>query len=423
MQENAVIVVESALRPDAQKRVRAVGHADLVIGIPTYKNAKTIANVMNVAAEGASLNFPDAKALIVVADGMSTDETVQVASHVRLPRNVQKLVMTYQGIMGKGSAMRAIFEVAQQLKATACIVIDADLRSINPDWVPRLARPITDGLADYVTPYYSRHSHEVTINDNLAYPLTRSLYGLDVRQPLGGEVALSNAIINTFLSHDVWETDVARFGIHIWMTTLAINDGWRLGQAPLGTKTHDFRDPTVGFEPKFLQVVSTLFRLISIYRRKWPATTTTLPVPVYGDFVRMEPEPVPAMRQAIREAIRKGTRRFRSAWEVVLSEENLEEVLSVISAEGGITFPAHLWAKVVYDFAVIYNKGEGDPDKVVMALLPLYYARKVSMIQEVDGLNYAQIEDHIRRQAETFFALKPYLVARWNNFLPWDSDI
>lgn len=418
-----MIFVESALRPDALKRVRAIGQADLVIGIPTYKNSKTISNVMSVAAEGAMLNFPDAKAVIVVADGMSTDETVQVASHVRMPRNVQKLVMTYQGIMGKGSAMRAIFEVAQHLKATACMVIDADLRSINPDWVNRLARPVMEGQADYVTPYYSRHSHEVTINDNLAYPLTRSLYGIDVRQPLGGEVALSGTLINQFLDHDVWETDVARFGIHIWMTTLAINDGWKLAQAPLGTKTHDFRDPTVGFEPKFLQVVSTLFRLISIYRRKWPATSVILPVPVYGEFVRMEPEPVPAMRQAIREAIRKGTRRFRSAWEVVLTPENLDETIRVITAEGGIVFPANLWARVVYDFAVIYNKGEGDPDKVVMALLPLYYARKVSMIQEVDGLNYAQIEDHIRRQAEAFMQIKPYLVGRWNNFLPWDSDI
>ncbi len=418
-----MIFVDSALRPDAQRRVRAIGHADLVIGIPTYKNAKTIANVMSVVGDGAQLHFPDARALVVVADGMSTDETIQVASHARLPRNVQRIVTSYQGIMGKGSAMRAMFEVAQQVRASACMVVDADLRSITPDWISRLAKPILDGQVDYITPYYSRHSHEVTINDNLAYPLTRALYGVDVRQPLGGEVALSGTIINDFLSRDVWETDVARFGIHIWMTTLAINDGWRLGQAPLGTKTHDFRDPTVGFEPKFLQVVSTLFRLISIYRRKWPTTSGALPVPVYGDFVRMEPEPVPAMRQAIREAIRKGMRRFKGAWEVILSPENYEETLAVIGSEGAQPFPADLWARIVYDFAVIYNKGEGDPDKVVMALLPLYYARKVSMIQEVDGLNYAQIEDHIRRQADLFGVTKAYLAGRWNNFLPWESDL
>ncbi|MFN8485273.1 MAG: glycosyltransferase [Anaerolineae bacterium] len=417
-----MISVESALRSEAQKRVRALGQADVVVGLPTYKNAKTIANVMQIAAEGALQCVPDGKVILVVADGMSTDDTLQVASHARLPRNAQKVVTTYQGIMGKGSAMRAIFEVAEHVKATACVVIDADLRSITPDWIVRLSKPVIDGMADYVTPYYSRHSHEVTINDNLAYPLTRALYGLDVRQPLGGEVALSAPIMASFLNHDVWETDVARFGIHVWMTTLAINEGWKLGQAPLGTKTHDFRDPTVGFEPKFLQVVSTLFRLISIYRRKWPSISHTMPIPVYGDFVRMEPEPVPAMRQAIREAIRKGTRRFRPSWEVVLQEDSLTEVLEVLNAEGNVVFPADLWSRIVYDFAVLYNKGEGDPDKVVMALLPLYYARKVSMIQEVDGFNYAQIEDHIRRQAEIFLGLKPYLIQRWNNFMPWDSD-
>ena len=60
-----MIHVDTALRPDAQKRLRAIGQADLVIGMPTYKNAKTIANFMAIAAEGASHHFADMNALIV----------------------------------------------------------------------------------------------------------------------------------------------------------------------------------------------------------------------------------------------------------------------------------------------------------------------------------------------------------------------
>ncbi|MFQ6057440.1 MAG: glycosyltransferase [Anaerolineae bacterium] len=418
--------VETALRPDARRRIREIREADIVIGIPSYKNAKTIKQVMHVAAEGALHYFPSLKPVLVVADGMSTDDTVQVATETTLP--AQKIVTSYQGLMGKGSALRAILEVARDLKARACLVMDADLRSITPQWVQQLATPILDGDYDFVTPYYSRHQHEVAINDLIAYPLTRALYGVDLRQPLGGEVALSRELVEFFLERDVWETDVARFGIHIWMTTLAINEGWRLCQTTLGTKTHDFKDPTVGFEPKFLQVVGTLFRMLSIYRRRWPKITGSKPVPLRGGLEPVEPEPIPAMRDALWEACQKGVKRFKRSWRAILTPDNLAAVSHIVAQEEppfdraqDKSFPPDLWAKVVFDFAVVYNKGEGDPDKVVLALLPLYYARKVSLFAETEGMTYEEVEQLIQAQARAFLDLKPYLMERWDTYLPWEG--
>lgn len=413
--------VETALRPDVQKRVRTIGQADLLIGIPTYKNAKTIAHVAQVAAEGMVRFYPNFRHVLVIADGMSTDDTVQVASEVAVAPTVDKIVTLYQGLMGKGTAVRAIFEVAHALKVRACVLLDADLRSLTPDWIPALAAPILDGGYDYVTPLYSRHWYEVTINDSIAYPMTRMLYGLDVREPLGGEVGLSRSIIDFFLERDVWETDVARFGIHIWMTTLAINESWQIAQAPLTTKTHDFRDPTIGFEPKFLQVVGTLFRMLSIYRRRWPAINSVQSAPIWGEWRPVPPEPVPAMRPALREAVRKGTKRFRNAWSAILSRDNYNAVMQVLGQDEP-RFPADLWARSVFDFAVVYNKGEGDPDKVVMALLPLYYLHKLSWIALTEGMSYAAVEEMIQTQAQAFMDNKPYLLKRWTNYLPWEGD-
>jgi len=65
-----------------------------------------------------------------------------------------------------------------------------------------------------------------------------------------------------------WETDVARFGIDIWMTPCAINEGYQVVQTDLGTNVHDAKDP-VDLGPMFRQVVSTLFYFMGKYERHW----------------------------------------------------------------------------------------------------------------------------------------------------------
>lgn len=412
---------DTALRPDVQRRIRAIGRADVVVGIPTYKNVKTIANVMQTVAEGLARHFPGLGSVLIVSDGMSTDETVQVAKETVIHSSVRKIVTLHQGLPGKGSAARAAFDAAHMLDARVCVLVDGDLRSIRPDWMLRLIAPIVQGGYDYVTSIYSRHRYEVAINDALAYPLLRAFFGYDLRQPLAGEVALSHALVDELLHRDVWETDVARFGLHVWMSALALAEGWKVCQTALDTKTHDYRDPTIGFEPKFLQVVGTLFRMLSIYRRLWPTVTAVQQVPIWGEPVFVEPEPISASRDALREAVRKGTRRFQRAWGHLLMPDHVAPVREIVAQENP-HFPVDLWVRVVYEFAVVYNKGEGDPDKVVMALLPLYYARKLSWMDETEGMSFKEVDEAVRAQAERFFELRSYLLERWGSYLPWGGE-
>lgn len=417
--------VDTALRADAKRRVREIGTVDIIVGIPSYKNAKTVGDVIEAAAEGLVRHFPDARSVIVVSDGMSTDDTVQAAQTTPVPESVQKIVTLYQGLSGKGSAVRAVFEIAQGLDPRAVILLDADLQSITPQWIQSLAGAIVNGEADYVTPHYTRHPNEVAINDLLAYPLTRALYGPDLRQPLGGEVALSGELVDFLAGKDVWETDVARFGIHVWMTTLAITEGWRLAQAALTTKVHDYKDPTVGFEPKFLQVAGTMFRLMTIYRRAWPTTTSVRNVPIYGDLEPQEPDEIAPALDSIWDAFNKGLSRFWNLWPTILAPDNWDGVRQNLRQSGERSYemdmPSDLWTRVVYDFAVVYNKGEGDPDKVVMALLPFYYARKADVIQRAEAWDHSTFEARIQQQADLFLEFKPYLIDRWENYLPWSQ--
>jgi glucosylglycerate synthase len=412
--------IDSALDPSVSHRLPTPGTLDVVVGLPTYKNSRTIANVITVIGEGLSTHFPGLRGLIVVSDGGSTDDTVAIARRTPLPERMSLVAAPYRGLTGKGSAIRAVLEVAELTRARAAAIVDADVRSITPEWVERLLGPVLADQADFVSPVYTRDRHEVTINDMIAYPLTRALYGFDLRQPLGGEVAMSPRAWQTFIGRDVWETDVARFGIHIWMVTLAVNANWRLHQAPLGTKTHDYKDPTVGFEPKFMQIVGTLFRLMTIYRRVWPEVVGARPVPTWGDVRHLDPEPIPTTRQTLWDGFLRGMKRYRRNIRTILGEEQ-RTLLKTLAVGGRPPFPDEAWAQIVMDFAVVYNRGEGDPDKVALSLLPIYYARKASLLRDLEGQPWTAVEEAIHRQADAFVAMKEYLVERWVSYLPWQA--
>lgn len=414
--------VESALDAKTRRRFASAGPVEVVVGLPTYKNSRTIANVIRALSTGIVEHFPDRSAHIVISDGGSTDETISIARGVELPNQVTLSATEYQGLTGKGSAIRAVMESADLLGASACAVVDADLRSITPAWIERLIGPVLADEADFVSPIYTRDRHEVTINDMIAFPMMRMLYGRDIRQPLGGEIGLSPRAWKSFIERDVWETDVARFGIHVWMTTRAINAGWRLYQAPLGTKTHDFKDPTVGFEPKFLQIVGTLFRMMTFYRRVWPEVSGVQEVPQWGAPKILDPEPVPTTRQTLWDGFTKGLKRYRRNLAQILSEDQ-QSLVADLTGEGEKHFPAEDWARIVMDFAVVYNRGEGDPDKVALSLLPLYYARKATMLKTLEGQPWTAVDEAIREQAAVFVDEKDHLRDRWTNFLPWQAPI
>lgn len=414
--------VDSALDDKASDRIARLGPADIAIGLPTYKNSRTIGNVISAVAEGVTEHFAERTARIIVSDGGSTDETISAARSVALPRNVSLVVVEYQGATGKGSAIRAIMEAAELTRASACAVVDADVRSITPSWIERLVGPVLAEAADFVSPLYARDRHEVTINDLIAFPMTRMLYGQDVRHPLGSEIAMSPRAWRLFVNKDVWETDVARFGVHIWMVTQAINAGWSLYQAPLGTKTHDYKDPTVGFEPKFLQIVGTLFRMMTFYRRVWPDRTAVRPVPTWGEAKSLEPAPVPTTRQTLWDGFTKGRRRYRRNIAAILDRQQVELIDALAGGEVK-TFPPGEWARMVIDFSVVYNRGEGDPDKVALALLPLYYARKATLLRELEGRPWTAVDEAIRDQARHFETHKAALVERWSSYLPWQAPL
>ncbi len=98
-----------------------------------------------------------------------------------------------------------------------------------------------------------------------------------MRQPIGGEFGISARLVERYLERDDWETDVARFGIDIWMTTIAIAEGYRVCQSFLGAKLHDAKDPGSDLTAMLHQVVGSVFMLMQEYEPVWMNVTESQP--------------------------------------------------------------------------------------------------------------------------------------------------
>lgn len=415
-------MIETSLRLDAQRRLADVGTADVVVGIPTYKHARTLARVIKTVAEGLSRDLAGLKTVITIVDGGSPDDTLAVANQTPIPSNVKRLVTSYQGVQGKGSAVRGIFEIARAVRARAIVILEADLQSISPEWVDKLVRPILENQYQLAIPHYLRPLPDGAMTDLLAYPITKLLYGADVRQPMGGEYALSAELAHRIATRDVWETDVARHGVDIWLTTVAINENVKTCQVRLGVKLDDSRELLLSFDPTFVQAIGTLFRMMDIYKRRWHESQQTRTAPFFGNGIAQEPARrwMPSVSAAaLGDAFVAGSRRYARLWRTALTPSTRNAIRDLSEAPDGATrFGSKLWARTVYDFATVYNQGEGDPDKVVAALLPLYYARCATIMRET-GMEPGAVELAVQEQAQQFAIEKPYLVHLWDTYVPW----
>lgn len=409
----------TALREYTIKRLEEIGRADLLIGIPSYNNDQTVQHVMKTASHGAAEYFPDLRTLIFLSDGGSTDDTRDEAKNVELHPYTEKLVQIYRGIPGKGSALRAVFEAASYLRVKATIVLDADLRSITPDWIHKLAAPVISGEYDYVAPLYSRYKYDATITNNIAYNMTRMLYGKGIRQPIGGDFCFSTPLAQTYLKEDVWDTDVATFGIDIWMTTLAITTKSRMCQVRLGVKLHGKKDPGISLGPMFREVVITMFALMEKYEKEWKSIKGSTPVETIGEASTEEPEPFPVNKEVLVEKFRIGYSHFAPLWKTVLSKEDLKIIRSLKKAgPDELQIDFDLWARILYDFASTFHKWPKDRVKLVNMLTPLYYADVVSFINRTEKMSNSEAEQVIEECADRFEALKPYLLKKWDAIKP-----
>jgi glycosyltransferase involved in cell wall biosynthesis len=414
------------LREDIRARIEEIGTADILVGIPSYNNARTIGHVVSAVQAGFAKYFSDMKCVLVNSDGGSTDGTsgivedrsvVDFQSVLIRHRTGQALTITtpYHGIPGKGSAFRTIFEMAGALGVKACAVVDSDLRSITPEWVELLIKPVIETGFDYVSPLYRRHKYDGTITNSIVYPLTRALYGKKIRQPIGGDFGFSGRLASYFLTKDVWETDVARYGIDIWMTTTAVANDFKVSQAFLGAKIHDPKDPGADLSEMLYQVVGSVFDLMEAYSDTWKTIEGSENVPTFGFQYAVGLEPVQVNLDRMIERFRLGVGELENIWKDFLPKEIIEALGDAGEmTKDDFSIADDVWVEIIYRFALAAHKGTINKVHLLKSLTPLYIGRTASFVRETWGSDADEVEGKIEGLCRLFEEKKPLLLENWD---------
>ena len=392
-----------------------VERADLVVGLPSHNDAAHIAHPTAQADKGLLDYFGDKSSVIINCDNHSEDGTKEAFLHT--PTEIPKIYLsTPPGTVGRGYNLRNLAAQAVELQAQAVIVLEADVESITSLWIKNLGEPIFAGFS-FVAPLYVRHKYDGAVANGIVYPLTRALYGRRVRQPVGGDFAFAANLAETYLTHPSWNDRVGQFGIDIWMTTLAICQGFPICQSFVGRpKIYQNKGNIVPSEPAFSQVVGTLLELMIHFEDFWERVKWSKPTAIYGfGMGEVEtPTPVEISQDDLHQSFIQGFAQHQQLWETFL-ENNIYNKLGEIRELplAHFSFPSEIWARILYSYSVAYKNQLVDQEALLQSLVVLFVGKTLSFVRKTERMSIQQAEEYIENECMIFEEAKPYLLNKW----------
>ena len=397
---------------------------DLLVGVSTHNNAKTVGEVVQAIRAGLLKYFPRERVVIVNADGGSRDSTrdviaaasindLQHSSDLYALRTLHCISTLYDGGPATEVALRTILAAAELVRAKACAIVSPESTNITPDWIDRLLRPVYRDDFDLVTPLYRRHKFDGLLLRNLVYPMTRALYAKRLREPYAVEFAFSGRLGSHLLEQRVWDHGAGGVGTEMRVTLAAMAGQFRLGQTFLGTKQVD--RSSADLVPAMRQTVGTLFSSLEPNFQVWSANHATESIPTFGAEYELTAEPIRVNRKRFYQLFTSGVSELEPVLQSILSAQTLSEIQGIAKlAEEDFQYSHELWVRTAYEFAASYHKSVINRDHIIQALAPLYRGKVHTFLFENRDASGEEIEAHVETLCLTFERLKPYLLDLWN---------
>jgi hypothetical protein len=415
---------EVLLTDDFLRQLINVGEVDILVGVPTHNNAKTIEPVIRALQAGILRCFPRERAVIINADGGSQDGTPDLvvkasiddvwnASKVYALRTLHSISTQYARTPEPGAALRTILAAVDLLRAKACVIVSPHSTTIEPDWLQLLARPVYHDNFDLVAPIYRRQKFDGVLMRSLLYPMTRAIYGYRIREPYASEFAISGRLATDFLNKEIWNDEGSRTGPEISLTVTAITGNYRVCQAFLGTKARPGRGAG-DLVAAMRRTVGALFASLDSNYPLWSTITGSQPVPTLGTQAELVPEAGRVNRKQLREMFATGVAQLEPVFRSILSAATLAQLQNIAALPtSDFNYPADVWARTVFEFAASYHKSVISRDHIVQALVPLYRGRTLSFLLDNRDGSGEDMERNVESLCAEFERLKPYLLEVW----------
>jgi hypothetical protein len=299
------------------------------------------------------------------------------------------------------------YKLAQENRATACVLLGAESQSLHPEAIRALAKSALQ--TDVTTAHYDLGPREGLVNSAILYPVTRALFGTRPRFPLAIDLGLSLRMAERLATAAQRFTATGQNDAFLWPLSEAATAGYSIAEIDIGPRTLP-QPVTPDLNTLLTQIAGSLFADVDAKASFWQRARGVQPpqlITQSAPIAEQPPDVAPML-----EAFRFAYTNLHEIWSLVLPPNSLLGLkkLSLMNPES-FRMPDNLWARIVYDFILAYRLRTINRGHLLGALTPLYLAWAASHLILINSGTAP--ERHIQDVTLAFETDKPYLVSRW----------
>jgi hypothetical protein len=407
------------LTDDLLRQIIGVGRVDLLIGVTGIESETEAAATVRGVRACFRTQFPRQRTALLHTHGPGTapiaplvhrywEEEFAGRGGLRTT-HLMTTVMPWPEL--DGAAVRVILAAADLLQARAVVVLDPDAGEVTPERVAVLAAPLRDEV-DLLAPAHPRAAGEGMLVTQLLRPLTRAIYGRDLREPLVPEFGASARFathctqLDFNVSREQWRT-------HYWIAAEALAGRFIVRQHAFGARRASPSRPRAGLPAVFHQVVSSVFSSIEANSRAW-LTHTPAGAAESVAVGLSEPADPGHHGERMLDAFAADVHNLDEILRRILSPDTHEALRAAATRVPAPHLPDELWAAVVAEFLLAHRHYVMLLDHIVKALLPLYMARAGTFLLEHATSTPDAVEAAVESLCERFERIRPLIVDRWS---------
>ena len=205
----------------------------VAICLPSYNESHNIQNITKLIDQDLSALNKEYEFTIVNCDNSSPDETSKLFLDTK---TITPKVSILTKNLGKGENLYRFFLYCKENDIDYAITIDSDTESYEDNWIHKFLSTLESGY-DFVCPTYQRRLEEGNTTNHFAVYAIYYLYGIFLRQPIGGDYGFNKKFIDIILKKEL-TPNIKKYGIDIFMVITAISNNLRLKEVSLGRKVH-----------------------------------------------------------------------------------------------------------------------------------------------------------------------------------------
>ena len=400
--------------PQVPEKTEQAESADFVIGVLSDLPPQSITQLC-----GALRTIPGAPKIVILAAQAVGDsvrnEVGGNSSSVSIaawpPLGADAVTAPLQSV---SDAYHSAFSVAERLGARACCVIVSQVAIDAQRWVNEFAQPLLESQCDLVVPSYGHQRFQGLLNSGIMCPLTRSLYGKRIQNPLGPDLGVSQKLFQKMIaSSRVSRNDAAITHPLMSLTPAAACENLRISQVYFGSRTYPPSDWT-NISSILVQALGPVFLEMEKRAPCWQRVRGSVSVPPVAPRVAVSADEVAPDVVRMVESFQLGVRDLQEIWGLVLPPATLLELRKLSRLEPQqFRMGDELWARIVYDFALAHRLRTINRDHLLRSMAPLYLAWVASYANELKSAGSATVDQRLERLCLAYETTKAYLVSRW----------